>query len=90
MEPTELIGASIWLLMIVLGGFAIYRVRTRRSHIGSAAAGTIYDIVQDEKRKAIEVVVADKAAARDFEHADDGPETESQGRRRRGSDLSGL
>ncbi len=56
------------------GGFAVYRVRTRRSHIGSAAAGTIYDIVQDEKRKAIEVVVADKAAARDFEHADDDDE----------------
>ena len=74
MEPTELIGASIWLLMIALGGFAIYRVRTRRSHIGSAAAGTIYDIVQDEKRKAIEIVVTDKAAARDFEHADDDDE----------------
>jgi hypothetical protein len=71
MEPTEVVGASIWLVMIVLGGFAIYRVRTRRAHIGSAAAGTIYDIVQDEKRKAIEIVVADKAAARDFEHADD-------------------
>ncbi len=68
--------------MIVLGGFAVYRVRTRRSHIGSAAAGTIYDIVQDEKRKAIEVVVADKAAARDFEHADD-DERQASGSRRR-------
>jgi hypothetical protein len=80
MEPTELVGASVWLLMIVLGGFAIYRVRTRRSHIGSAAAGTIYDIVQDEKRKAIEVVVADKAAARDFEHAGDDKDSTENGR----------
>jgi hypothetical protein len=71
MQPTELAAAAIWLLMIALGGFAVYRVRTRRSHIGSAAAGTIYDIVQDEKRKAIEIVVANKAEARDFEHADD-------------------
>ncbi len=71
MEPTDVIGASIWLLMIILGGFAVYRVRTRRSHIGSAAAGTIYDIVQDEKRKAIEIVVANKAEARDFEHGED-------------------
>jgi hypothetical protein len=71
MDPATLASAAIWLLMIVLGGFAIYRVRTRRSHIGSAAAGTVYDIIQDEKRKAIEIVVADKAAARDFEHADD-------------------
>jgi hypothetical protein len=71
MDPATLASAGIWLVMIVLGGCAIYRVRTRRSHIGSAAAGTIYDIMQDEKRKAIEVVVADKAAARDFEHAED-------------------
>jgi hypothetical protein len=77
MELAELVSASIWLAMMVLAGFAIYRVRTRRSHIGAAAAGTIYDIVQDEKRKAIEIVVADKAAARDFEHADDEPDTES-------------
>ena len=79
MDPSELISASTWLLMIVLGGFVIYRVRTRRSHIGSAAAGTIYDIVQEDKRKAIEIVVADKAEARDFEHADDDdPDASSQ------------
>jgi hypothetical protein len=80
MEPTELIGVSIWVVMILLGGFAVYRVRTRRSHIGAAAAGTIYDIVQDEKRKAIEVVVADQAAARDFEHADDDDDRTENGR----------
>ena len=44
----------------------LYRLKQRRGHIGSAAAGTVYDIVQDDKRKAIEIVVADKAAARDF------------------------
>jgi hypothetical protein len=83
MEPTQVIGGGMWLVMMVLAGFAVYRVRTRRSHIGSAAAGTIYDIVHEEKRKAIEIVVADKAAARDFEHADDDddPDLESQGRR---------
>ena len=31
----------------------------------------LYDIIQDEKRKAIEIVVADKAAARDFERGED-------------------
>ena len=71
MEPTQIVGAAVWLVMMVLAGLALYRVKTRRSHIGAAAAGTIYDLVQDEKRKAIEIVVADKAAARDFEHADD-------------------
>jgi hypothetical protein len=71
MEPTQLVGAVLWLVMFALAGFALYRVKTRRTHIGSAAAGTIYDLIQEEKRKAIEIVVADKAAARDFEHADD-------------------
>lgn len=71
MEPTQVIGAGIWLVMMALAGLAVYRVRTRRSHIGAAGAGTIYDIVHEEKRKAIEIVVTDKAAARDFEHVDD-------------------
>ena len=71
MDPTELVSAAIWFAMIVLGGFVLYRLKTRRSHIGSAAAGTVYDIMQEDKRKAIAVVVSDKAAAHDFEHADD-------------------
>ena len=71
MDPAALVSAAIWLVMIVLGGFAIYRVRTRRGHIGSAAAGTVYDIVQEDKRKAIEIVVANKAEARDFERGED-------------------
>ena len=71
MDVAELISASIWVVMIGLGAVVLYRLKTRRSHIGSAAAGTVYDIIHEDKRKAIEVVVTDKAAARDFEHADD-------------------
>lgn len=71
MDPSQLVGGSIWLVMLGLGGFVLYRLKTRRSHIGSAAAGTVYDIIHEDKRKAIEIVVADKAAAHDFEHADD-------------------
>jgi hypothetical protein len=64
-------GAIIWLVMMVLAGLAFYRAKTRRRHIGSGAAGAVYGMMNDDKRKAIEVVVADKAAAHDFEHADD-------------------
>lgn len=71
MDASQFVAASIWLVMIGLGGLVLYRLRIRRSHIGSAAAGTVYDIIHEDKRKAIEVVVADKAAAHDFEHADD-------------------
>ena len=64
-------GAAIWLVMMTLLGFAFYRAKTRRRHIGSGAAGAVYGMMNEEKRKAVEVVVNDKAAAHDFEHADD-------------------
>ena len=64
-------GALIWLVMMVLAGFAFYRAKTRRRHIGSGAAGAIYGMLNEEKRNAIEIVNEDKAAAHDFEHADD-------------------
>ena len=71
-------GAAIWLVMMLLAGFAFYRAKTRRRHIGSGAAGAVYGMMSEEKRKAVEIVVTDKAAARDFEHADDGPDSDSR------------
>ena len=64
-------GAAIWLVTLVLMGFAFYRAKTRRRHIGSGAAGAVYGMMNDDHRKAIEIVNEDKAAAREFEHADD-------------------
>lgn len=64
-------GGLIWVVMMALAGFAFYRAKTRRRHIGSGAAGTIYDMLNEEKRNAIEVIVEDRAAERDEEHADD-------------------
>jgi hypothetical protein len=64
-------GAIIWLTMMTLAAFAFYRAKTRRRHIGSGAAGMVYGMMNEDKRKAIEVVVADKAAAHDFEKAED-------------------
>ena len=64
-------GAAIWLVMMTLAGLAFYRAKTRRRHVGSGAAGAVYGMMNDDKRKAIEVIVEDKAAAHDFEHADD-------------------
>ena len=75
-------GAAIWLVMMALAGFAFYRAKTRRRHIGSGAAGAVYDMMNDDKRKAIEVVVADKAAAHDFEHEDDDKDRTEKGRAR--------
>jgi hypothetical protein len=71
MDSTEIVSAWFWLAMIVFWAVVLYRLKQRRKHIGSAASGTVYDIIHEDKRKAIEIIVADKASARDFEHADD-------------------
>ena len=71
LDTETLGGAAIWLVMMALLGFAFYRAKTRRKHIGSAAAGAVYGMMNEDKRKAVEIVVSDKAAAHDFEHADD-------------------
>ena len=46
-------GAIIWLVMLTLLGFAFYRAKTRRRHIGSGAAGAVYGMMNEEKRKAL-------------------------------------
>ena len=71
MDVAQLVNASVWLVMILLAGFVLYRLKTRRGHVGSAAAGTVYDMLNEEKRNAVEIIVEDKAAERDEEHADD-------------------
>lgn len=71
MEAEKLIGIVMWLWGVGFMAFVLYRLKTRRRHIGSAAAGTVYDIVQEDRRKAIEIVVAGKAEARDFERGED-------------------
>jgi hypothetical protein len=70
-EGSPVLGGIVWIVIIVLCGLVYWRMKTRRRHIGSAAAGTVYDMINDEKRNAIEILVEDKAAARDFERAGD-------------------
>lgn len=47
---------------------------------GTGGAGAFYEMLGDEKRKAIEIIVEDKAAARDEETADDVVEPPRRGR----------
>lgn len=60
-------GVVIWVVMLVLAALAFYRAKTRRRHIGSGAAGVFYDMMNEEKRHAIEIIAEDKAAERDEE-----------------------
>ena len=54
--------------------------RRNRSRVGSAAAGTIYDLLQEDKRKALEIIVEERAAARDPERAEDDVKDRPEGR----------
>jgi hypothetical protein len=66
------VAALIWLAAIVLLVVAVRRTRgqRRRGGVGSAAAGTVYDLLNEDKRNAVEIIVEERAAARDPEDKD--------------------
>ncbi len=67
-----MIEALIWT--VIVGGVVLLFVKGgrpgRRSGIGTAAVGTMYDMLNEDKRKAVEIIVEERAAARDPEHKD--------------------
>ena len=66
-----MVAALIWLAAILLLLIAWRRTRrARRRGIGAAAAGTVYDFLNQEKRNAVEIVVEERAGARDPEDRD--------------------
>ena len=68
---TSMLDALIWVVVGGVLAFMMWRVRRRRPHVGSGGAGAVYDLLNDDKRKAIEVVVDGRAERQDPEHADD-------------------
>ena len=61
---------AVWLVVLI-GAIALLASIGRRSRgPGSAAAGTIYDMLNEDKRNALEVIVEQRAGARDPEDAD--------------------
>jgi hypothetical protein len=75
----------VWLVAAVVLVAAVRRVRRqrRRGGVGSAAAGTIYDWLNEDKRNAVEIVVEGRAEARDPEDADGNLPDLAGGRRAR-------
>ena len=76
------------VVIMVLFVMAVLKARRKRGKIfgqpGPGAAGAIYDMLNEDKRKAIEIIVEEKAEATDPETADGNlPELESPGRPRR-------
>lgn len=63
--------ALIWLVVIgVIVLMLISAMRPRRRAPGPAALGSMYDFLHEDKRKALEIVVEQRAAERDEEHVD--------------------
>jgi hypothetical protein len=64
--------AMIWLVTVVLLVLAYRRMRSqrRRGGVGTAAAGTVYDWLNEDKRKAVEIIVEQRAEAQDPEDRD--------------------
>ena len=75
------------VVIMVLFGMAVLRARRKRGKIfsqpGPGAAGAIYDMLNEDKRRAIEIIAEQKAEETDPETADGNlPELESPGRPR--------
>jgi hypothetical protein len=63
--------AIIWLVAIVILVFAVRKRRSRRRlGVGSAAVGSMYGFLNEDKRHAVEIIVEERAAARDPEDRD--------------------
>lgn len=62
----------VWLAVVVfIVAVARRTSRTRRrGGIGTAAVGTVYDMLSEDRRKAVEIIVEERAEARDPEDKD--------------------
>ena len=68
--PFEFVNAIVWLVAIVLVIVGFSRLGRHSRDIGPGASGSIYDMLNEDKRRAIEIVVEERAEARDPEHRD--------------------
>lgn len=61
------------IVVLGLGLRAVMSRDGRRGGPGAGATGAVYDLLNEDKRKAIEIIVEGRAGYRDPEHADDKP-----------------
>lgn len=65
----EWVRLAIWLAVFA-GIIWIWRASKRRRRMGRGASGALYDLLNEDKRRAIEVIVEQRAEARDAEDAE--------------------
>lgn len=69
-----MVAALLVVLRLFLATRGAKKARRRgmfRGGPGTGASGAFYEMLNEDKRKAIEIIVEEKAAARDEETADD-------------------
>jgi hypothetical protein len=70
MEPS-VVTALVWVAaIVVVVGVLFASRRGGGSRPGPGTIGTVYDWLNEDKRKAIEIIVEERAEARDPEHKD--------------------
>ena len=81
--------AQVVLALAVLALVVAITIKTRRRNrglgrLGPGAIGSVYDMLNQDKRNAIELIVEERAEERTLEHEDDivDDETEESGRSR--------
>jgi hypothetical protein len=65
-----MVEAATWLFVLFGIVALLASIRRRSRSLGSAAAGTVYDMLNEDKRNALEIIVEQRAAARDPEDSD--------------------
>jgi hypothetical protein len=66
----DIVTALVWLGAVILLIVVFKNKGARRPGVGSAAMGSVYDLLNEDKRKAIEIIVEERAGARDPEDKD--------------------
>jgi hypothetical protein len=61
------LGALVWVAAIVVVAILFARQRRRRRRVGAGAAGSVYDWLNEDKQHAVEIIVEERAGARDPE-----------------------
>jgi hypothetical protein len=60
----------VGIVVLLLFGAAVWKVFTRRTRAGPGTIGTMHGWLNEDKQKAVEIIVEQRAEARDPEFAD--------------------
>ena len=62
--------AVVWVILVVALIVLLTRKRGPRRRVGAGASGAVYDLLNQDRRNAIEIIVEERAEARDPEDRD--------------------